>query len=157
MNPLTFLAPYKLLIEIGAVVLILGMVALGIHKFLDYEQGIGYDRAVAEYKAQEAKDREAAKQKEIESAKQKETAENERTLQGQRIDALASALNTTANRLRGASSTLLSNLPSTTPEAARATAVAFSSVFGECVQRLTEVARIADGHAADVRLLKAAP
>jgi hypothetical protein len=41
------------------------------------------------------------------------------------------------------------DLPSSTIDAARNYAAAVSGVFGQCTERLTEMARIADGHAAD--------
>jgi hypothetical protein len=151
------LAPYKLLFECLAFFALLAGIAFGIHKFLSYEQDIGYQRAVSEYQAQAEKDRAAARAKEQADAKQKEVAENERTLQGQRIDALAAALATTSGRVRSTSDAAIRNLSGATAETAAKTALAFSGVFGDCTIRYADLARKADGHVADIRLLQAAP
>lgn len=154
---MNLLTPYKLWIEIGLLVAIIGGAVIGVHKFLDYEQQIGYDRRVSEDFAQAMKDKAAAEAKEKADAKQKEVAENERTLQGQRIDALTAANTALANSLRGTSSSILGNLSSATTETARATAIAFAGIFGDCTSRYVDLAKKADGHVADIRLLQAAP
>jgi hypothetical protein len=151
------LAPYKLLIECLAFAALIAAIAIGAHKFLSYEQQIGYNKAVAEYTAQALKDAQAAKAKEEVMVKQLEDARNENTLQNQRIDALASALTTTASGLRGSSDAAIRNLSSATAEAARQTATAFAGVFQDCTGRYVDLAKAADGHVADIRLLQAAP
>ena len=154
---LNFLAPYKLWIEIAVLIAVIGGAVIGVHKFLSYEQQIGYDRRVAEDKEQEAKDRIAAAAKEKADAQQKEVAERERTLDAQRIDALAAANTVLVDGLRGASRSAISNLSGASAETAAKTAATFAGIFQDCVGRYSDVARKADAHVADIRLLQAAP
>ena len=75
MNPLSFFAPYKLLIEVVLIGALFAGIAFGVHRFLEREQKIGYDKAVAEYAVKLADAKEVARQKDIANAKLEELRE----------------------------------------------------------------------------------
>jgi hypothetical protein len=96
---------------------------------------------------------EAGKNAMLESArlqKLKDEALEEANRTAQKNALAASAARTELSRLRGqlANSASLAN---STCTSTRDYAATLSTVFGECTNRLTEVARDADGHAADSR------
>lgn len=150
------LAPYKLLIECLAFFALIGAVALGIHKFLAYEQQIGYDRAVAEYTAKQLEAEKYARATEQRLNKQLEEAQNAATARDKTISASVASAASTSASLRGTLNDLRNGLPDATAAAARATAVALTGVFGDCQDRYRWMAEKADRHASDVRTLKEA-
>lgn len=146
-------APYKLLFECLAFLAIIAAISFGVHKFLSYEQQIGYEKAVAVYTAQALKDTEAARLREQALAKQLQDAQNDAIIREQKINALASALSSATGSLRNTTRDLLGSLPTATAEAARKTAAAFATVFSDCQGKYAGMAEVADRHASDVKTL----
>ena len=148
------LAPYKLLLQIIAAVLLLSAVVYAFNQFVEHHQQIGYDRRVAEDNAQALKDQEAARKVDAANAKRLEDAQNANTLQNQKINTLVAALAASSGSLRGVANTLVSDLSNASVETARKTATAFASVFQDCTGKYASMAEIADRHVADIVLYK---
>ena len=126
------------------------------NRFLDYEQDIGYDRAVAEYNVKLIAAKEAADKREQELTTQVQEAQANGLKREETIKALAAAVGKSSDSLRNTANAIRLGLPHATVEAARTAADAFAAVFTDCQRRYVEVARASDGHANDVRTLEEA-
>ena len=133
-------------------------VALGFawNRFLDYEQSIGYDRAVAEYNVKLLAAKEAADKREQELTTQVQEAQANGLKREETIRTLAAAVGKSSDSLRNTANAIRIGLPNATVEAARTAADAFATVFTDCQRRYADVAEKADGHANDVRTLEEA-
>ena len=126
------------------------------NRFLDYEQDIGYQKAVAEYNVKLLAAKEAADQREQELTTQVQEAQANGLEREETIKALAAAVGKSSDSLRNTANAIRLGLPHATVEAARTAADAFAAVFTDCQRRYVDVARAADGHASDVRTLEEA-
>ena len=124
--------------------------------FLDYEQNIGYDRAVAEYNVKLLAAKEASDKREQELSAQVQEAQANGLKREETIKALAAAVGKSSDSLRNTANAIRLGLPNATVEAARTAADAFATVFTDCQRRYADVAEKADGHASDVRTLEEA-
>ena len=124
--------------------------------FLDYEQNIGYQKAVAEYNVKLLAAKEAADQREQELSAQVQEAQANGLKREETIKALAAAVGKSSDSLRNTANAIRLGLPHATVEAARTAADAFAAVFTDCQGRYANVAAKADGHASDVRTLEEA-
>ena len=124
--------------------------------FISYEQGIGYDRAVAEYNVKLLAAKEAADKREQELTTQVQEAQANGLKREETIKALAAAVGKSSDSLRNTANAIRLGLPHATVEAARTAADAFATVFTDCQRRYADVAEKADGHASDVRTLEEA-
>ena len=133
-------------------------VALGFawNHFLDYEQNIGYQKAVAEYNVKLLAAKEAADKREQELTTQVQEAQANGLKREETIKALAAAVGKSSDSLRNTANAIRLGLPHATVQAARTAADAFAAVFSECQGRYGELAAKADGHASDVRTLEEA-
>ena len=138
---------------IAAVAVALGFAWNG---FIKHEQGIGYDRAVAEYNVKLLAAKEAADRREQELTTQVQEAQANGLKREETIKALAAAVGKSSDSLRNTANALRLGLPHATVEAARTAADAFATVFTDCQRRYADVAEKADGHASDVRTLEEA-
>ena len=124
--------------------------------FLDYEQNIGYQKAVAEYNVKLLAAKEAADKREQELSAQVQEAQANGLKREETIKALAAAVGKSSDSLRNTANAIRLGLPHATVEAARTAADAFATVFTDCQGRYADVAAKADGHASDVRTLEEA-
>lgn len=124
--------------------------------FISYEQGIGYDRAVAEYNVKLLAAKEAADKREQELSAQVQEAQANGLKREETIRTLAAAVGKSSDSLRNTANAIRLGLPNATVEAARTAADAFATVFTDCQRRYADVAGKADGHASDVRTLEEA-
>lgn len=124
--------------------------------FISYEQGIGYDKAVAEYNVKLLAAKEAADKREQELSAQVQEAQANGLKREETINALAAAVGKSSDSLRNTANAIRLGLPLATVEAARTAADAFATVFTDCQGRYGELAAKADGHASDVRTLEEA-
>ena len=138
---------------IAAVAVALGFAWNG---FIKHEQGIGYDRAVAEYNVKLLAAKEAADRREQELTTQVQEAQANGLKREETIKALAAAVGKSSDSLRNTANAIRLGLPHATVEAARTAADAFATVFTDCQRRYADVAEKADGHASDVRTLEEA-
>lgn len=150
----TFLAPYKWLIEFLAIGTILACVVFGAHRFLEHEQQIGYDKAVAEYTKKELIAEQMARLKEIEMNRQLNEARNEATLREQKITDLSHNLAATSSSLLNTINTLRNKLSSAPDETLRKQADTALNLLGECQKEYGQMAENADRHASDVKTLE---
>ena len=126
------------------------------NRFLDYEQDIGYQKAVAEYNVKLLAAKEAADRREQELTTQVQEAQANGLKREETINALAAAVGKSSDSLRNTANAIRLGLPHATVEAARTAADAFAAVFTDCQGRYADVAAKADGHASDVRTLEEA-
>lgn len=147
------LAPYKLLIECLAYLTLIGAIAVGIHKFLSYEQDIGYQRAVVKCNQKLAEAKDAARATEKRLNKQLEDAQNAATIREQALSTAAATSAAAVGSLRNTIDNFKRDLPNATAEASRKAAVAFATVFSDCAGKYQDMAAIADRHASDVKTL----
>ena len=149
MNPLSFLSPYKLFIEIGLLIAVLLGAAVGVHKFLDYEQGIGYDRAVAEYTAKLV----AAQEKAISDTailnKQLEDANNAAQKREQVIQNSANAASVANGKLRDTLDHYRDSVSGATAASLGGAVTALAALLSECSTRYGSLAEKADRHSSD--------
>lgn len=150
MNPL---AKYIPVIELIAVVLLLGGFAWGTHWWNDRQQQIGYDRAQAEYAAKALLAEQKARATETELRKQLEDAQNAATQREQVIRSTAAAASAASVSLRDTLTTIRNGVPTATVEALRNATVALTDVFGDCQAKYRGLAEKADRHASDVKTL----
>lgn len=146
------------LIPLRLVLIVVATVAalFGWNAFLDYEQGIGYRKAVAEYNVKLLAAKEVAAQQEKAMQAQIKEAQDNGLKREETIRTLAVAVGKSSERLRDTANAIRLGLPSATVEAARTAADAFATVFSECQGRYGALAEKADGHANDVRTLEEA-
>ena len=145
-------------VAIKALLIAAVAVALGFawNGFIKHEQGIGYQKAVAEYTVKLLAAKEAADQREQELSAQVQEAQANGLKREETIRTLAAAVGKSSDSLRNTANAIRLGLPNATVEAARTAADAFAAVFTDCQRRYTAVAEKADGHASDVRTLEEA-
>lgn len=150
----SFLSPYKLAIQIGAVVLAIVAMCAFYGTFKTKQQQIGYDRAAAEYTKKALEAEKIVRLKEQEYHDQVEKARDEAAIQDARIATLNKSTVDTVAGLRNTITTLRSKVASNSQEANRVTADTALALFGECTKRYRDVAEAADKHARDVKMLQ---
>ena len=153
MNIFSFLSPYKLLIEvimIGGCVVAIGV---GVHEFLQHEQNIGYQKAVAEYTAKALVAETAAREREAAMTRQLQDAQAAGALREHTIKTLSVAANTASVSLRDTLGAINRGVPTATIAALRQSTSTLSSVLDDCQNRYRTVAEAADRHASDAKTL----
>lgn len=113
------------------------------------------DRMVAEHSDQLAKANADALTKYQQMEKQKQEALDEANRIAQRNANAASAARAESERLRNQIASA-SSVSTATVASLRAYTTTLTTVFGECVRDLEELAKTADGHALDSRTLRGA-
>ena len=98
---------------------------------------------------------EAQRQHEIDLAR-KDKALHEANLRAQANANLARKLDSDVDSVRDELAQARASLPKATCDAARNYAASFTELFGSCAERYSDVARKAQGHAEDVRLMQEA-
>ena len=148
-----FLSPYKLLIEAIAIgALILG-ISIGIHTFLQHEQQIGYDKAVAEYTAKMLTAEKAARVKEQAFTQQIQEAQHAAIEREQTLKTVAAAASASSLSLRDTIAHIRSGVPTATLDALRQSTIALGTVFADCQDRYRSMAATADATASDTKKL----
>ena len=151
MNPLTSIALKALTAAVVVVVLLWAY-----NEFIEYQQNIGYQRAVAEYNQDMIDAMDAADQRERELTQKVKEAQDEGLKREETIKTLAAAVGRSSAGLRDTTSTIRLGLPGLAVDAARQTADTALALFGECQERYGRLAEKADGHVNDVQTLEAA-
>jgi hypothetical protein len=117
---------------------------------LKQERELGYNQAVAEFKAKAFVAETAARNKETQLLKQIQEAQNATVIREQEIKRLSTALAVSDHQLRNTTTAIRNTLPSISCDAARRTAATALTVFEGCEGKYTEMAENATGHASDV-------
>lgn len=133
-----------------------GLVAalvLGYGFWSRHMQGIGYDKATAEYTAAALVASEAARAKESAWQTQLQKAQNDATKRQKTLAADAAAARGAADSLRDDLRAVRASLPTLTREAVDRYADTASIVFADCIREYQGLAKAADGHAGDQQTL----
>ena len=150
---LSFLAPYKLLIEIAVVGALFTGAAYGVHRFLEYERDIGRNEVRQEYAVKLAEAKDAAAKEQARLTKQLEDAQNAAVEREKVLRTTATAAATASASLRGTLDSIRAGVPTATVDALRNATVALTAVFGDCQDKYRGLAETADRHASDVKTL----
>lgn len=149
------LQPYLLLIKIAAAVALAIAAVWWWSSHNAGQQRIGYDRAMAERREDEAKAAAAQRVREMNNFRRMENAhEAAAKLQAER-DAARAAARVADRRLRDTLDDFDRRLDGATREAAIAAARTLRGVFDACVAEYRGVADAADGHLADATTCRA--
>ena len=148
------LLPYKTIAELLALLALIAGLCFGAHRFLESEQKIGYDKAVAEYQAKAIVAEEAAKQKQQDLETQLEKAQNE-AIQRENLLRVSAGLAADASSSLHVALTHYSagNLSNDTAASLINSAATLATVLDQCQGKYTELAAKADRHASDVKTL----
>ena len=148
-----FLDPYRRIIQVVVICAAVAAAGYAWWRFLDYEQQIGWDRrdAIA------VQDTLTAKNASDEELRRANHRVNESVLQGEKrareLQKTVAANVAVAGRLRDTIEAMRPGKFSIPDAAANQRINALANVFGECTDRLIEMAEHADGHASDTRTL----
>jgi hypothetical protein len=149
----TWLAPYKLMIEIA----VFGLMAAGVvyegHAFLVHKQQIGYDKAVAEYTQKENEALKAAAEKTAALQKQLDAANQHAQIREQTIKSLAAAATTASGGLHDTIAVIGRSMPGASIDALRVATITLAGVLNDCQNTYRAMAEIADRHASDVKTM----
>jgi len=149
----SWLTPYKTMIEIAVFVAALAFVSIEIHRFMDHQQDIGYQRAVAEFDAkQKIADKAAADRTEL-LRQQLEAAQNAASDREKNLQAILDTSGAMSNSLRDALANIRSGVPSATIDTLRRSTDTLATVLTDCQSGYRDMAAKADRHASDVKTL----
>lgn len=153
MNPLSFLAPYKLLFEILLIGALAGGVMYGVHQLLEHERDIGRNEVRAEYAVKLAEVKDAAHRRETELITQRDEAVKNANDREQTIRTVAAGGAAASIGLRDTIASIRDSVSSATNEALGKSVVSLSTVLTDCQGRYRALAERADRHANDARTL----
>ena len=148
MNPLA--------LKFFAAAVIVAALLLAFNAFIDHQQNIGYQKAVAEYNEKLIDAKNAADQRERDLKNQVKEAQDAGLKRVETIKALVAAVGRTSAGLHDTTANIRLGLPGLALDAARQTADTALALFGECQERYGRLAEKADGHVNDVQTLEAA-
>ena len=150
---LNFLSPYKAFIELLAFLAVVGGLIYGAHRFLEHEQDIGYQKAVAEYTAKALVAEQAARAKEILLTQQLQEAQNAAIQREQVIRNTSAAAAAASTSLHDTLATISHGVSSQSTDALSKSVIALTGVLDQCQREYRSVAESADRHASDVKTL----
>lgn len=127
--------------------------ALGLRMVYIHIEDQGYQRAQSEFTAQSLKDSEKARLQEQALQSKVNEANNERTKQEQALSIVVSSNRERTNQLRQQLDTANRNLSKYSSAALIERVSTISDVFEQCTVAFAEMAKTADGHAADLQLM----
>lgn len=145
MNPLSSIA----LKAIAAAVMVAALL-WAYNSFVEHQQDIGYQRAVAEYKAEEAKALKAALEETARLKDKVTEAQNNANKREQENQILSGRIVTLNNRLRQRDAVFSGQLSSASADAVKNAAGAYAALFAECRGNYAEMGSAAAGHFSDV-------
>lgn len=148
LNPFTLIA-----LKVVGVAVLLAALGFGVNRLDHSRQEIGYQRAVAEYKAKEAEDLKVAmaETKRL-NAKVQEAQNEAEKREAANLD-LVKRVNVLAGRLRHADENLNALVSRATREALAKATTAYAALFAECRDEYAEMGAAAAGHQSDVATL----
>lgn len=152
LNPVYLIA----LLKVIGVVLLIGAFGFGVNRLDQSRQEIGYQRAVAEYKAKEAEDLKIAMAETKRLNAKVQEAQNEADKREATNRVLVARVNDLAGRLRHADDNLNAIVSRASREALVKATTAYAALFAECRGAYAEMGAAAAGHQSDVATLIAA-
>ena len=151
------LSPISLIaLKVIGVAALLAALGFGVNRFDHSRQEIGYQRAVAEYKAKEAEDLKVAMAETKRLNAKVQEAQNEADKREATNRVLITRVNVLAGRLRHADENLNALVSRATREALAKATTAYAALFAECRDEYAEMGVVAAGHQSDVATLIAA-
>ena len=150
---LNFLSPYKTIIELVAFLALASGICFGVHRFLEHEQNIGYQKAVAEYTAKALVAEQAARAKETLLTQQLNEAQNAAIQREKVIRDTSAAAAAASVSLHDTLTAVRGGVPSQSSDALSRSVVALTGVLDNCQREYRTVAEVADRHASDVKTL----
>lgn len=145
----TFLTPYKIWLELAMLVAFVGLVAIAVHHYNSWQQGIGEARIEAKYVERDKIAAEAQRVHEIQMQKDVDDARLQAAQARQQAVVTATAA---ANSGRVFSATLAkmrSDTGAATREALAANVTTLTAVLDSCQTRYRAMGQAAQGHADD--------
>lgn len=136
-----------------AILAIVAGIIFGVNMFLDYEQGIGYDRRTAEYTVQENADLKKALEETARLNKVIKEADDAAKIREAQITKLAAANTALLGKLRNTTANIDALVPSATADALRGATRAYGGLFTDCRAAFEGMGRAASGHRSDVKKL----
>lgn len=150
------LAPYKLLLQLAAILALVAGAAYGVHQFLEHERDIGRKEVQAQWDAQKASDKLAADKLESDWQARWYLAVNQGNDREKSLRTDAAVARTSADKLRDTNATLQQRLATAPAETARQYAATYAAVFTDCEGRYRAMGEAAQGHANDSLTLQQA-
>ena len=139
----------KYVIDLLIGVVVMALIGFGVHHFIEYEQGIGYNKAVVTYQAAALQQEKLVAIQQAQFTKQIQDANENAIIRQKQIDVLNNSLVVSSHSLRD-TTTALGNSLSTASQASNiATASASLKLLSECTARYSDLAEKADRHVSD--------
>jgi hypothetical protein len=146
---MNFLGPYKYVVDFLIIAALVGLAALGIHKYNAYQQDIGEARVQAAWTAERLAQAEAKRAREIQFQKEKDDAIAQAAKNVQVATAAAAAATQSSRVLDDTLKAILARSGSDSVEANRKYTATIAAVFADCKDKYRELGREAQGHADD--------
>lgn len=143
-----------LIIRLVLIVAFLGGAVYGIHKYNTYQQDIGYQRAVSEYKEKENEAIVNARKTEGDLRKQLADALASAGRRNARVDTAVASAQSANDGLRDTLQHLRDSVPSATAASLANSVVTLAAVFGDCSAKYQRMAEVGDRHASDAQTLR---
>jgi hypothetical protein len=144
MNPLAFLSPYKLLIEVLVIGAIIAGLVYGVHRFFDSLRQEGYDKAVVEYSQKLVEAKDAAAKREAELLTQLKGAQDAQAIRDKQITTLAGSVAVASNGLRDTVTHYSSGLSNASADALRGSITQFGGLLTGCSDQYRGMAENAE-------------
>ena len=150
---LNLLGPYKYVLDALVIFSLVALGAFAVHKYNAYQQDIGAARVQDQWDKAVILAKDAQRLREIQFQKEKDDAIAQAAKNAQ-VSAAAAASATQSGRvLQSTIETILTRSGTDSTDANRKYTAALGTVLSECTSAYREMARRADGHAADVQTL----
>jgi hypothetical protein len=144
---------YARLAGLGVAITLILCACFGVHRFLEHEQSIGYQKAVAEYTAKALVAEQAARAKETLLTQQLNEAQNAAIQREKVIRDTSAAAAAASVSLHDTLTTIRSGVSSASADALSKSVVALTGILDNCQREYRGVAEVADRHASDVKTL----
>ncbi len=146
---LNLLGPYKYVVDIVVIGLLVGLLGYGLHRYNDYQQHIGEDRIQIQWDKATELAKDAQRQRELQFQKEIDDARNQAAKNVQSANAAAASATASGRVLQSTIETILARSGSDSADANRKYTTALAEVFQDCSAKYRELGREAQGHADD--------
>ena len=151
---LNLLGPYKYVVDIVAIGLLVALCAFGVHRYNAFQQDIGEQRVQAQWDKSTMAAKEAQRVREIQFQKEKDDAIAQAAKSVQSANAAAASAAASGRVLQSTIETILTRSSGDNVEANRKYTAALAAVFADCRDKYQEMGRDAQGHADDSLMLQ---
>jgi predicted Zn-dependent protease len=146
---LNLLGPYKYVVDIVAIGLLVALCAFGVHRYNAFQQGVGEARIQAQWDKANEVAKDAQRLREIQLQKEKDDAVAQAAKNVQSANAAAASAAASGRVLQSTIQTILARSSGDNVEANRKYTAALAAVFADCRDKYQELGREAQGHADD--------